>query len=47
LDEAQDLHDLTEVFLMYVFMIPGKIAERHPNLNEEVQAQTSEEPTTT
>ena len=29
----------TEVFLMYIFTIPGKIAERHPKLEEEVQGQ--------
>jgi Domain of unknown function (DUF4145) len=31
-EQAQDLRDLTEVFLMYVFTIPGKIAERHPEI---------------
>jgi hypothetical protein len=38
-DEAEDLRDLTEVFLMHVFTIPGKIAEKHPNLMPDAAAE--------
>jgi hypothetical protein len=31
-EQAQDLHNLTEVFLMYVFTLPGMIKERRPDL---------------
>jgi hypothetical protein len=30
--EAKDLHNLTEVFFMYVFTMPGMIKERRPDL---------------
>ena len=42
-EEAQDLHDLTEVFLMYVFTIPGKIREQHPNLLVATPGEPQEE----
>ena len=42
-EEAKDLRDLTEVFLMYVYMIPGKIAQRHPEIVS--GAAASDEPT--
>jgi hypothetical protein len=42
--EAKDLRELTEVFLLYVFTIPGKIKELHPELTTDVAGQEPADP---